>query len=500
MPNLRDALERVLHLQPQYSSNATTPAMIERRGLLLGEVVPALKDKVAQLPIDPAVEVEGSSGAGNAAKVPWARLFDREQSPTPRSGWYLVYLFAADGSSVALSLNQGVTELPASDIARNVSRARRILATTPPTEAPESPSAPTETIALRDSGLGRKYEAGHVLGFSYEAGAVPSDEILAQDLRWLLERLQTVSTLAKSPTVRQSTAETLFSVDPEAQALDVLCRAILWDKEDVGVLFEGLMDASPQIVLNGPPGTGKTFVAQHLAAYLLETPGQIANNPYIEVVQFHPSYGYEEFVEGLRPVPGENGALALAPVPGVLVRMVDEMAADGLPRVLIIDEMNRANLPRVFGEMMLLLEYRDQDVRLMYRDSFSLPRNLYIIGTMNTADRSAKNIDLALRRRFDFFRVMPDARILRRHYAQGDSENLVGEELYEGFVALNTALTATIGADYQVGHSYLMHDEMTVERLRHTWKYQLMPLLEDYFQDDPATLEEFDLQRFWPSA
>ena len=136
----------------------------------------------------------------------------------------------------------------------------------------------------------------------------------------------------------------------------------------------------------------------------------------------------------------------------------------------------------------------------MYRDRFSLLSNLYIIGTMNTADRRAKNIDLALRRRFDFFRVMPDVRVLRRHYARSDSQNLVGEELYEGFVALNTTLTATIGTDYQVGHSYLMQVEMTVERLRHTWKYQLMPLLEDYFQDDPATLEEFDLQRFWPSA
>lgn len=477
-----------------------TPAMMERRAILLNEVIPALKDELARFSAEPLIEVEGSSGAGNAAKVPWARLFDRRQSPTPRSGWYLVYLFSADGSSVALSLNQGVTELPVSDIARNVATARRILATTPPPDGPKSAGTPAESIALHDTGLGRKYEAGHVLGFNYEAGAVPPDDALAQDLRWLLERLDTVTKLAESPTTRELTADTLFSDDPEAQALDTLCRAILWDKEDVSALFEGLMDASPQIVLNGPPGTGKTFVAQHLAAYLLGTPGEVANNPYIEVVQFHPSYGYEEFVEGLRPVPSEHGALALAAVPGVLVRMVDEMATDGLPRVLVIDEMNRANLPRVFGEMMLLLEYRDQDVRLMYRDRFSLPRNLYIIGTMNTADRSAKNIDLALRRRFDFFRIMPDARVLRRHYARADSENLLGEELYEGFVSLNTALTATIGIDYQVGHSYFMHDTMDAERLRHTWKYQLMPLLEDYFQDDPATLEEFDLQRFWPGV
>jgi 5-methylcytosine-specific restriction enzyme B len=106
---------------------------------------------------------------------------------------------------------------------------------------------------------------------------------------------------------------------------------------------------------------------------------------------------------------------------------------DGQPQVLIIDEINRANIARVFGELMYLLEYRDQQIDLMLHEEFKLPKNLYIIATMNTADKSTRVMDAALRRRFDFFQIEPDVEVLRKHYEVDGNLNSLGEELFSGF-------------------------------------------------------------------
>lgn len=264
-------------------------------------------------------------------------------------------------------------------------------------------------------------------------------------------------------------------------------------------MLASLMDKSPQIVLAGPPGTGKTYVARELANILLRQHG-VSEDDYTTLVQFHPTYGYEDFVEGLRPVANEQGQIEFKAVSGPILRLAKEIQNDEIPRVLIIDEINRANIPRVFGELMYLLEYRDETINLMLHSGFKLPRQLYIIATMNTADKSTRIMDAALRRRFDFFTLDPDVEVLRRHYESGEAVNELGEELYEGFLKLNATLADDLDKHRLIGHSYFMEKYFDVQTLRARWDRQIGPLLDEYFFERQATENQYSLEGFFPSA
>ena len=170
--------------------------------------------------------------------------------------------------------------------------------------------------------------------------------------------------------------------------------------------IDTLLDEKKQVIFQGPPGTGKTYVAQALAEHLA------GSRERVTLVQFHPSYSYEDFVQGYRPTLNENGQPAFVLRDGPLLRAADRARNDPTNRhYLIIDEINRGNIANVFGELYFLLEYRDKEINLQYDDEpFSLPDNLFVIGTMNTADRSIALVDLALRRRFYFVEFHPDDR------------------------------------------------------------------------------------------
>jgi 5-methylcytosine-specific restriction protein B len=241
-----------------------------------------------------------------------------------------------------------------------------------------------------------------------------------------------------------------------------------------------LLDVRKQLVLYGPPGTGKTFVAKALARHIIGT-----DDPSrMQLVQFHPSYAYEDFFEGYRPSETESGQASFTLQPGPLARIAREARADKHhPYVLVIDEMNRANLAKVFGELYFLLEYRNESMQLQYRptEAFRLPENLFIIGTMNTADRSIALLDAAMRRRFSFVELHPDEDpvkgVLPAWLAQGEHD-LERAHLLQ---ALNDAIEDQ-DRDLRIGPSYLMRDEASTEEgLRRVWKYDVMPLLEEHY-------------------
>ena len=237
------------------------------------------------------------------------------------------------------------------------------------------------------------------------------------------------------------------------------------------------------LILQGPPGTGKTFIARKLAKLMLS-----GNRGITEKVQFHPDYCYEDFIQGYFPQTGNGFEFKIRK--GIFVRFCNNAESVNDPSVLIVDEINRANLSRVFGELMYLLEYREDKIPLAAGgEPFQIPNNVYIIGTMNTADRSIALVDHALRRRFGFIRLRPQYDVLERFLLKNNITPAMTNSLVSTLKEINRAID---DQNYEVGTSFFMQDASSLrENLPIIWKTEIEPYLEEFFYDQPSKVNQF---------
>lgn len=282
---------------------------------------------------------------------------------------------------------------------------------------------------------------------------------------------------------------------------DIIASGVFLDEATLKQTLKRL-ESKKNLILQGPPGVGKTFIARKLAYALLEE----KDDTRIGFVQFHQSYSYEDFVRGYRPLPDVGGAFGLQD--GVFLDFCRRAATDpDRPYVFIADEINRGNLSQIFGELLMLIEAdkrgADHGVPLVYHKKdealFFVPENLYLIGLMNLADRSLALVDYALRRRFAFMTLCPQ-------YASDSFAGWLGDRGMNGdlieiivqrFGKLNQEIAddALLGENYQVGHSFFCPKGLDFSGLNREWydgvvETEIIPLLKEYWFDDPKRAEK----------
>ena len=313
--------------------------------------------------------------------------------------------------------------------------------------------------------------------------AMPGNRLEAQSLVWALHRGR--DEVAPPNNGKKN------AVEPSRPDADTLLAALadkLLVARDFLKEIETLLSDKGQVIFQGPPGTGKTYVARKLAECLAGTPERV------RLVQFHPSYSYEDFVQGFRPAL-RTGQPAFELRNGPLVGAAEQARSEPKARhYLVIDEINRGNLAKVFGELYFLLEYRDAELQLLYSNMpFTLPDNLYIIGTMNTADRSIALVDLALRRRFHFVEFHPDkppVRGILRRWLDGNAPKLtwVADVVDRANAKLGDRQAA-------IGPSYFMKPALDDDKVRLIWQHNVLPYVEEHLFGEHDRLAEFELER-----
>ena len=402
-------------------------------------------------------------GQGTFTHVPWVSFLAEGQRVS--NGIYPVLLYYRQAQLLILAYGVSETNKPASDWT-------------------QLGDAPLVSTFLREK-YNREAER---YGNSFVAAAY---EVPAElDIADLTSRLDEMIKVYEASVAPSTGSAPLAAPSPNLVSLDDEIEDLFVD-EDVFSLMLGRLKVKKNIILQGPPGVGKTFFARKLAHAFIGAKDQ----DRIRAIQFHPSYAYEDFVQGYRP----DGKGGFERKDGVFFQFCERARADpGRMYAFIIDEINRANLSKVFGELLMLIEHdkrgEEYSVDLAYsteEDSqFFVPSNVHIIGLMNTADRSLALVDYALRRRFDFFDLLPGfehPRFTSFLSDQGVPEALI-LHIKESMRVLNDEITrdADLGRGFCVGHSYfcsLVAVDDVEDAYNSVVDHEVVPLLREYWYE-----------------
>ena len=307
-------------------------------------------------------------------------------------------------------------------------------------------------------------------------------------------------------------------VEEKTKAIENISKLISQvciEETDIKNISDLLTTGNQAVILWGPPGTGKTYESETVVKELLQVADKedmeekyrfsrqenFKNNKgYYEIVQFHPNYTYQDFIGGISPsLDDKNDDISYVLAEGVFKRFCDEAnkeANKDKKFIFIIDEINRAELSAVFGELLYALEYRRKSINLPHFGNFTIPHNIFIIGTMNNVDKSLVTFDLALRRRFGFFKLMPKLGVIKDVLSEYTEEESL-ENYYGKCKKLNKNIITQLelGKDYQIGQAYFLKlkdflDRKKIEdqelqaitsfELEKLWTYYIEPLLEEY--------------------
>jgi MoxR-like ATPase len=428
--------------------------------------------------------------------VPWIALLNTKVTQSTQEGIYVAFLIATELDRIFLTLNQGTTNLVRALGQREAQK--RMLDIASKSRLLISGLAAIGFVLDNEISLGgggwlaRNYEIGTIAHFGFDANDIPHDDRMNQLLEAVLDAYDRVinAPLPEPQTPAVIEAPPLAS---EPYGIEDALAELFLEQPELERLLT-IWSGKKNLILQVAPGVGKTFVAKRLAYLLLEA----KDSSRVETIQFHQSYSYEDFVQGYRP-DGKGGFIVRD---GVFHRFCEKASlSPGRPHVFMIDEINRGNLSKILGELMLLIEHDkrgpDWATTLTYsrpdEPRFFVPENLYLLGMMNTADRSLSMVDYALRRRFSFAQLEPMFRSdrFRNFLLRRD----VPEEIVALIVARMTALNQAIGEDranlgpgYRIGHSFFVPPEdfeYDVDWYRRIIETEIHPLLEEYWFDDP---------------